>query len=141
MIRLKLILMAVLLSIPLLHFWQTNTYCEKPLLIIPDEALCAEKLRFGKEAYLRGRYLDAKEHFRKAVQADPTSLVAWRYYDQATIFALAEKVEKDANLTLPDVSTRGGSDECSPRPTTKPSPKSKPSEKKMELKMFDDEGC
>ncbi len=77
---------------------------QKPL--IPNKALCAKMLRFGKEAYARGKYLDAKEYFRKAVQADPFSQVAWRYYDQAVIFALAEKVEKEANLLLPDVSTR-----------------------------------
>jgi len=64
----------------------------KPKLFIPDKALCAKMLRFGKEAYMRGKYLDAKEYFRKAIQADPTSQTAWRYYEQAVIFGLAERV-------------------------------------------------
>ena len=42
----------------------------------PDKALCARMIRFGQEAYARGKYLDAKEYFRKAVKADPTSLKA-----------------------------------------------------------------
>ena len=59
---------------------------EERKLFIPDKALCAKMLRFGKQAYMRGQYLNAKEYFRKAVQADPASLVAWRYYDLATVF-------------------------------------------------------
>ena len=41
---------------------------------IPDKVLCAQMIRFGKQSYQRGRFLDAKEYFRKAVQADPVSL-------------------------------------------------------------------
>ena len=78
------------------------------------KVLSVKMLQFGREAYQRGRYLDAKEYFRKAVQADPSSLVAWRYYDQAVIFALAEKVEKGADLIMPDVSTRGALPSKSP---------------------------
>jgi hypothetical protein len=55
---------------------------------------------------VRGKYLDAKEYFRKALQADPASMNAWTYYDMTVVFALAEKVEKNSNLVLPDVSTR-----------------------------------
>jgi hypothetical protein len=84
----------------------TYTMAQGPLNCPPDKILCAKMLRFGKEAYARGKYLDAKEYFRKAVQADSTSLTAWRYYDQTVIFGLAEKVEKNADLVLPDVSTR-----------------------------------
>jgi hypothetical protein len=108
----------------------------------PEKALSARMLRFGQEAYVRGKYLDAKEYFRKAVIADPTSLTAWRYYDQAVIFGLAEKVEKNANLVLPDVSTRqetktGLSPAASPAPP-KPA-KSQP--KNSGFKIIDDEGC
>jgi hypothetical protein len=49
---------------------------EEPRLFIPDKALCAKMLRFGKQAYMRGRYLNAKAYFRRAVQADPASVVA-----------------------------------------------------------------
>jgi tetratricopeptide (TPR) repeat protein len=110
----------------------------------PDKELCARMLRFGQEAYARGKYLDAKEYFRKAVKADPTSSEAWRYYDQAVIFGLAEKVEKNANLTLPDVSTRQeGGTSMSPAPPTSPPPPEPDVKKKEEtgFKIIDDEGC
>ena len=108
----------------------------------PDKALSARMIRFGQEAYARGKYLDAKEYFRKAVKADPTSLKAWRFYDQAVIFGLAEKVEKNANLVLPDVSTRqetktGLSPTASPAP---PKP-AKSQQKNSGFKIIDDEGC
>ncbi len=113
---------------------------EKPKLFIPDKALCAKMLRFGKEAYMRGRYLDAKEYFRKAIQADPTSQTAWRYYDQAVIFGLAERVEKDAGLLLP------GKSERFEQPLTgaaaPPSPPAQSETKKEpEFKIVEDEGC
>jgi len=110
----------------------------------PDKELCARMLRFGQEAYARGKYLDAKEYFRKAVKADPTSMKAWRYYDQSIIFGLAEKVEKNANLTLPDVSTRQeGGISTSPTPSTSPPPQEPAVKKKEEtgFKIIDDEGC
>lgn len=112
---------------------------EERKLFIPDKALCAKMLRFGKQAYMRGKYLDAKEYFRKAVQADPASLVAWRYYDLAAVFALAEKVEQDASLIAPGISTRG-----EPAPGTPsaapPAPKVAPS-KKGKIKIEEEEGC
>ena len=113
---------------------------EKPKLFIPDKALCAKMLRFGKEAYMRGRYLDAKEYFRKAIQADPTSQTAWRYYDQAVIFGLAERVEKDAGLLLP-----GKSERVEQPVTGAPAPPSPPAQsetkKEPEFKIVEDEGC
>jgi hypothetical protein len=117
----------------------------EPKLFIPDKALCAKMLRFGKEAYVRGKYLDAKEYFRKAVQADPASPVAWRYYDLATIFALAEKVEKDASLVAPDASVRGETGlPAAPSPPAPPPPppasEAAPAPEK-EFKIVDDEGC
>jgi hypothetical protein len=115
---------------------------EGPKLFIPDKALCAKMLRFGKEAYMRGRYLDAKEYFRKAVQADPTSQTAWRYYDQAVIFGLAERVEKDAGLLMPGPSQR--SEQVAPPssagapPSVPPAPQTK---EETEFKIVEDEGC
>jgi len=73
---------------------------------VPDKALCAQMLKAGKEYYRRGKYLDAKNYFRKAIQADHTSKKAWRYYEQTVVFALAEKVEKQNDLLVPDVSIR-----------------------------------
>lgn len=75
----------------LMLFLPLTILAEEPKLFIPDKALCTKMLRFGKQTYVRGKYLDAKEYFRKAVEADPASSVAWRYYDQAVIFVLAER--------------------------------------------------
>ena len=119
-------------------FLPLTTLAEEPKLFIPDKALCAKMLRFGKQTYVRGKYLDAKEYFRKAVEADPASSVAWRYYDQAVIFVLAEKVEKTANLTLPGTSARG---ELGAGAAPPPPPKSAAEEEKAESKIEEDEGC
>ena len=126
-----------------LPLWPEGARGEEQKQLIPDKALCAKMLRFGKQAYQRGRYLDAKEYFRKAVQADPESQVAWRYYDMAVIFALAENVEKNANLVLPGVSSRqeggAGPGPSGPPPPTPSAPSKK--EKAPEFKILEDEGC
>ncbi len=113
-------------------------FAEDKTPFVPDKALCAKMLRFGKEAYQRGKYLDAKEYFRKAVQADPGSSVAWRYYDQAVIFALAEKVEQSSSLLAPGVSTRGVEPSAA---SSAPPPASLPPRQETGFKIVDDEGC
>jgi hypothetical protein len=107
----------------------------------PDKELCAKMLRFGKQAYQRGKYLDAKEYFRKAVQADPASTTAWRYYDQAVIFGLAEKVEKNANLVLPDVSSRQETGAGLPPVPSPAVPEPAPAKEPNGFVIIDDEGC
>ena len=107
---------------------------------MPDKALCAKMFRFGLQSYERGKYLDAKEYFRKAVQADPASAAAWRYYDIATIFALAEKLEKNASLIVPDVSTRGEKSSSKMVPSAPPLPQAGPA-KKNKFVIEEDEGC
>ena len=140
MIRKTVALSALIIFIWTVMMASSGTLAEEPKLFIPDKALCAKMLRFGKESYQRGKYLDAKEYFRKAVQADPKSEVAWHFYDLASIFALAEKAEKNADLLTPGVSSRAeiGSDSSSPPP-----PPAKPPEKKdkIEFKIIEDEGC
>jgi hypothetical protein len=130
--------LALMVSLP------GRTMAEGPAKFVPDTALCAKMLRFGKEAYSRGRYLDAKEYFRKAVQADPGSQVAWRYYDQAVIFALAEKVEKNSGLTLPGVSERPETGQVTPE-AAPPAPVAKKPQGKEGgeggFKILEDEGC
>jgi len=103
-----------------------------------DKAFCAKMIQHGQEAYQQGKYLAAKEYFRKAVQADPSSVSAWAYYDQAVIFALAEKVEKGANLAMPDTSTQSGGQAVAPTAKTPPPPKAK---KKPAFVIVEDEGC
>jgi tetratricopeptide (TPR) repeat protein len=127
--------LALMISLP------GRTIAEGPTRFVPDKALCAKMLRFGKEAYSRGKYLDAKEYFRKAVQADPDSREAWRYYDQAVIFALAEKVEKNAGLTLPGVSKREETGQANPEAAPPPPVAKKPQGKEGGSKIKEDEGC
>nr|MBC8178886.1 hypothetical protein [Candidatus Desulfacyla euxinica] len=100
-------------------------------------ALCAEMIRFGKQSYQRGKFLDAKEYFRRAVQADPASPLAWRHYALSVISALAEKVNKDTGLIAPDVSPQGASPAKASAP---PPPAPKPS-KKEKFVIVEDEGC
>ena len=78
----------------------TNALAEDKPVFVPNKLLCARMIRFGKEAYQRGRFQDAKEFFRRATIADPESKTAWRLYDQSVLFALAEKVEKKENSDL-----------------------------------------
>ncbi len=63
-----------------------------------DAALSGRLVRFGRVAMGRGRFLEAKRFFWKALLVDPTSVLAWRFYDQAVIFGLADKVEKSPDL-------------------------------------------
>ncbi len=112
---------------------------ENPKAIVPDEARCGEMIRFGKQAYDRGKFLDAKSYFRQAVQADSASDLAWHYYDLSVVSALAEKANKDSDLLAPDVSERGqvqpSSGAASPPP-----PPPKPVKKKR-IPVEEDEGC
>jgi hypothetical protein len=134
--------MTVVFLLTIIFSASTYIAAQEPVNCKPDKELCAKMIRFGNEAYIRGKYLDAKEYFRKAVKADPTSLKAWRYYDQAIIFALAEKVEKNANLVLPDVSRRqeagGGSSTAAPPVPPKPTVGQ---QEELGFKIVDDEGC
>ncbi len=139
--KLKLFVLIVLACFLLVIYPLKHSFSQGPTNCPPDKELCAKMLRFGKQSYERGKYLDAKEYFRKAVTADPTSITAWRYYDQAVIFGLAEKVEKNANLVLPDVSTRqeagAGLSLEAPSAPPKPEPPKEPSG----FVIVDDEGC
>lgn len=109
----------------------------------PDKALCAEMIRFGIQSYQRSKYLDAKEYFRKAIQADPSSAEAWRHYDLAVIYALAEKVNKNTGLIAPDVSPKGPAPAAAaPAAETPPPPPPPPAPgKKPKFEIVEDEGC
>ncbi len=135
------LLAIVLCAVMLLLLGPEMARAEQPKRLIPDKALCAKMLRFGKQAYQRGRYLDAKEYFRKAVQADPGSAVAWRYYDLSIIFGLAERVEQESDLVAPGVSKREQGT-VAPAPSTPP-PLSAPApaQKGSGFKIIEDEGC
>jgi len=130
-------LMAFILSTFI--FLPQNAPAQGAKAFTPDKALCAEMIRFGKQSYQRGKFLDAKEYFRRAVQADPASPVAWRHYDLSVISALAEKVNKDTGLIAPDVSPQGSAKAgvaAPPPPAPKPAPA-----KKKKFVIVEDEGC
>jgi len=114
-----------------------TVHAESPKTIVPDKARCGEMIRFGKQAYDRGKFLDAKSYFRQAVQADSASDVAWHYYDLSVVSALAEKVNKDSDLLAPDVSERG---QVQPS-TGAASPPPPIPVKKKKIPIVEDEGC
>ncbi|MBU0987812.1 MAG: hypothetical protein KKH68_11230 [Proteobacteria bacterium] len=145
------VLIALVVALSAILFLPKNFSAQGPANCPPDKELCAKMLRFGQQAYLRGKYLDAKEYFRKAIQADASSVTAWSYYDMSVVFALAEKVEKNASLILPDVSTRqeagaGLAPEAAVPSSEAPVPTSEAAPQKskkggIKFKIVDDEGC
>ena len=72
-----------------------------------DKALCAEKIRYGMEAYDRGKYSEAKAFFRQAVQADPSSLRAWSLYDLTVMYDVAEQFKKAGRVVSSSAPTPG----------------------------------
>lgn len=140
---------AKLLAITVLAFFLAVTFCfvqdgpaqePKPNQCI-DKEECARMLRFGRQSYMRGKYLDAKQYFRKAVQADPTSATAWEAYDLVVIFALAEKVEKKRELIEPGVSEREELGAGKPAPPPPKPAAEKEEEEEPGFVIIQDEGC
>ena len=122
-----IMVISLFLTVPL--FGPVQLSAEEAPKFVPNKLLCAQMIRFGQEAYQRGRFQEAKEYFRKATKADPDSKKAWRYYDQAVLFALAERVEQKENgdLLLPGIisgpryqSSAQSSVVVTPLPTQKP---------------------
>ena len=98
-------------------------------------------IRFGKEAFQRGRYLDAKQFFRQAIEADRTNSKAWLYYDRTVIFALAEKVEQVSSLLAPGRSL-SSSENTSPVQTEQAALPLVPlAESEEEEEKEEEEGC
>jgi hypothetical protein len=131
-------ILGALMIAALLTFSQ-EAAAEERKQFVPDKAQCARMIQFGKQAYMRGKYLDAKGYFRRAIQADPNSGLAWQYYDMASVFALAEKVEQDKKLIAPGTSTRqeGSAVKAAPKP---PTPPPAPAKKAVEEEE-EEEGC
>ena len=65
-----------------------------------DKELCALMMRFGKEAFARARFADAKYYFQMAVQADPGSETAWNHYDLASIYTLANQMKTEGKYVF-----------------------------------------
>ncbi len=149
--------MVVVLGIclTLLTLVLTSSKGEGTASLKQDKAFAEKMIRFGKEAYLRGRYIEAKSYFRKALEADPSSEYAWTFYDISSIAALAKRVEKETKLlATQDVPTEGEPSQPAvpaAKPTPSPEPPAskpeakdtptKPKEEKIEFKIIQDEGC
>lgn len=66
--------------------------------IKPDRDTRDTMMHKGRESYRRGKFLKSKWYFRRAIMNDPAAFYIWEYYDQATIFAFAERIEQDGSL-------------------------------------------
>lgn len=115
---------------------------KKPDICI-DKELCAIKLRYGVEAFNRGRYSEAKAFFRQAVMADPTSNKAWERYDLSIMFDVAEYVKVTRHMyrtvtpTAPAVSGPGS---AAPAPSAPTAPAPAPTPAGIPP-IAEDEGC
>ncbi|OPX34015.1 MAG: hypothetical protein B1H11_11575 [Desulfobacteraceae bacterium 4484_190.1] len=117
-----------------------SVFAEQQSPSFPDKDLCIKMFRSGLQSFERKRYTEAKGYFRKAIQADPNFMVAWRFYDKATLFALAEEVEKDAGLIAPDTSIRAQQGSGRTVPPAPLPPQTGPA-RKSKFVIVEDEGC
>ena len=99
---------------------------------IPDKELCARMIRAGQEFCERGKYKEAKEHFRRAVQADPYSAKAWHFYNTCFIFSWAAELKKKPVPPL------GATTSDPTKGTTKTTPAPPPA---TESEKEEEEGC
>ncbi len=93
-----------LLLISVFLFSLFSPVCGEEQAIHIDKPLYDKMIRFGLQEHKRKKYLNAKEFFKKAIVADPTSDIVWKYYDLSVVFALAEKVNNNQSLIKPGVS-------------------------------------
>lgn len=95
---------------------------EKPGACI-DKDLCAEKTRYGIEAFKRNKFSQAKAFFREAVQADPASLRAWSYYDLCVMYDVADQVKTTGRVKYSDAPIPGtGPDAVGAKSAGEPAP-------------------
>jgi hypothetical protein len=57
-------------------------------------------VRKGQESFSRSKFNEAKDFFRKAVQADPTSQKAWSYYDLSLFYTVGEQYKNHGKIVL-----------------------------------------
>ena len=92
-----------------------------------DKELCALMLRAGKEAFERGKYIEARSFFKKAIQADANVEKAWRWYNITLSYALAEQ---SRTILYPDIA-----------PSTAPEQKEPESDIEFKIMGEDAESC
>ncbi len=108
-----------------------------------DKQLCATNLRYGRQAFNRGAFSDAKGYFRQAVQADPMNTKAWAYYDLSIMYDVADQVKRAGTVKVSGAPLPGslqkapaGSGTKTPPPPPPPAPKASGG-----AIVEDDEGC
>ena len=83
-----------------------------------DPERSALMLRKGQESFSRSKFNEAKEFFRKAVQADPTSQKAWSYYDLSLFYTVGEQYKNHGKVVLSSAPQTEAAQE--PAPPTAP---------------------
>ena len=82
-----------------------------------DPERSAMLVRKGQESFSRSKYNEAKDFFRKAVQADPTSQKAWSYYDLSLFYTVGEQYKNHGKIVLSSAPQLEAAQEA---PTTAP---------------------
>lgn len=111
--------------------------------ISQDKKLCAEKLRYGRQAFERGAYSAAKVYFKQAVVADPSSATAWAYYDLSVMYDVAMQVQKAGQVKVSGAPVPGAAPQAPPQaaaPSAAP-PTPAPQSTPKPAIVIDDEGC
>jgi len=79
-----------------------------------DPERSAMMLRKGQEFFSRSKFNEAKDFFRKAVQADPTSQKAWSYYDLSLFYTVGEQYKNHGKVVLSSAPQPEASPETAP---------------------------
>jgi hypothetical protein len=79
-----------------------------------DSERSALMVRKGQESFSRSKFNEAKEFFRKAVQADPTSQKAWSYYDLSLFYTAGDQFKNHGKIVLSSAPQPEASQEIAP---------------------------
>jgi hypothetical protein len=81
------------------------------------QSLCALMIRYGKDALVRHQYIEARNLFQKAIQADPSSRLAWAFYNRALVLSLSWNFKMTGRFFKPGTAPR-----FAPAPAAAPKP-------------------
>jgi Tfp pilus assembly protein PilF len=118
------ILLALTLGLGAAGLAAADQFVVCPQDVKKRQALCALMIRYGKDALVRHSYLEARDMFQKAIQADPTSRVAWAYYNRALVLSLSWNFQKTGRLFKP-----GTAPKFTPAPAAGAKPSALPAKK------------
>ncbi len=111
------ILLALTLGLLAAGYAMADQFVVCPRDVKKRQALCALMIRYGKDALVRHSYVEARNMFQKAIQADPTSQLAWAYYNRALVLSLSWNFKKTGRLFKP-----GTAPKFTPGPAAGPKP-------------------